>query len=90
MSTLLAIRHNVADFAVWRVAYDQAATIRAAHGCTADSVFRSAEFPNDVFVTHEFPSHAQASAFVADPQLQTIMMAAGVASTPRFEIFDRA
>ncbi len=90
MSTLLAIRHNVADFAVWRVSYDRAATIRAAHGCTADAVFRSAEYPNDVFVTHEFPSHAQASAFVADPQLQKLMEVAGVASAPRFEIFDRA
>lgn len=90
MSTLLAIRHNVADFAVWRVSYDRAATIRSAHGCTADAVFRSAEYPNDVFVTHEFPSHAQATAFVADPQLQKVMEAAGVASTPRFEIFDRA
>lgn len=90
MSATLAVRHTVADFATWRTAYDQVGALRAQHGCTADQVFQTPGDPNDVFVTHEFPTLEQATAFVNDPALGAAMQAAGVVAAPRIEIFERA
>ncbi len=89
MSATLTVRHSVADYATWRAVYDQVDAIRSTHGCTAEQVFRLADNPNDVFVTHDFPSVEQASAFAADPALAVAMQNARVASAPRIEIFER-
>ena len=35
MSATLTVRHTVADYETWRVAYDEADAIRKKHGCTA-------------------------------------------------------
>ena len=88
MSATLTVRHTVADYPTWRVAYDEAETIRKEHGCTAQQVFRSPDDTNDVFVTHDFPSAADAKAFAADPALAQAMQSAGVTSAPRIEIYE--
>lgn len=90
MSAILAVRHTVADYATWLVVYKEAGTIRDTHGCTAEAVFRLPADGNDVFVTHDFPTVAQAEAFAADPELRAAMERGGVASEPRIEIFERA
>jgi hypothetical protein len=46
--------------------------------------------PNDVAITHEFPTLAQAEAFANDPALKAAMEQAGVTSPPRIEIFENA
>ena len=48
--------------------------------------FRSGRY--DVFVTHDFPSTADAKAFAADPSLAQAMERAGVTSAPRIEIYE--
>jgi len=88
MSATLAVRHSVADYAAWRVVYDEAETIRKAHGCTGQEVFRNPDDRNDVFVTHEFPTVDDARAFAADPALAEGMQRAGVVSAPRIEIYE--
>ncbi|HUQ62240.1 MAG TPA: hypothetical protein VM121_00620 [Acidimicrobiales bacterium] len=90
MSATLAVRHSVADYATWLVAYKEAETIRDKHGCTAEQVYRLPADGNDVFVTHDFPTAAQAEAFAADPDLSAAMERGGVTSAPRIEIFERA
>jgi hypothetical protein len=90
MSATLIVRHNVADYATWRKAYDEADAIRAKHGCTAERVLQSPSDPNDVVATHEFPSVAQAEAFANDPALGSAMQRAGVVGAPRVEIFQGA
>ena len=45
---------------------------------------------NDVFVTHDLPTTAQAEAFAADPDVRAAMQRGGVTSAPRIEIFERA
>ena len=90
MSATLIVRHTVADFDAWRKEYDEADAIRAEHGCTAERVLQSPTDPNDVVVTHEFPSVAQAEAFVGDPNLGPAMARAGVVGAPRIEIFQGA
>ena len=90
MSATLTVRHTVADYSSWLVAYKDAETIRDRHGCTAEQVYRLAADGNDVFVTHDFPTVAQADAFVADPDLRVAMERGGVSVAPRIEIFERA
>ena len=90
MSAVLTVRHTVADYASWLVAYKDADAIRAKHGCTAEQVYRLPADGNDVFVTHDFPTVAQAEAFAADPDLRAAMERGGVSSEPRIEIFESA
>jgi hypothetical protein len=90
MSATLTVRHSVADYANWLVAYNEAETIRGKHGCTAEQVYRLPADGNDVFVTHDFPTTAQAEAFAADADLRAAMKNGGVTSSPRIEIFERA
>lgn len=88
MSATLTVRHTVADYTTWRVAYDGAETVRNQHGCTGEKVYRVPGAPTDVFATHEFPSVEQAEAFAGDPALAAAMQRGGVTSAPRIEIFE--
>ncbi len=88
MSATLIVRHTVADYDRWKVAYDQAETVRAKHGCTAQQVLQLPADANDVAATHAFPTVAQAEAFAADPDLRAAMEQGGVTSAPRIEIFE--
>lgn len=88
MSATLTVRHTVADYAAWRVAYDGADVIRDRHGCTGEQVFRLPSDSNDVYATHDFPTVDQAEAFAADPELAAAMKSGGVSSAPRIEIFE--
>lgn len=88
MSATLTVRHPVADYTAWRAAYDSVEQLRIQYGCTDDKVFRVPADPNDVFVTHDFPSVEQAEAFAGDPALSAAMQRGGVTSAPRIEIFE--
>jgi len=90
MSAVLAVRHQVSDYAAWRKVYDEVEPLRALYGCTAQRVLRLFEDGNDLFITHEFPSAAQASGFAGDPELREAMDRAGVQGMPRIEIFTDA
>jgi hypothetical protein len=87
MSAILAVRHQVSDYAAWRKVYDELEPLRAQHGCTAKRVLRLPEDGNDLFITHEFPTAEQAASFAHDPGLQAGMEQAGVEGAPRIEIF---
>ncbi|MEI7887336.1 MAG: cyclase [Actinomycetes bacterium] len=90
MGAVLFIRHTVADYDAWRVAYDDAGGLRDKHGCTGEQVLRVPGDPNDVAAIHDFPTVAQAEAFVGDPELKAAMEQGGVTSPPRLEFFDEA
>jgi hypothetical protein len=88
MSATLIARQNVSDYETWRKGYDDAASIRDRHGCTGESVLRSPQDHNRVFITHQFPTVEQAEAFAADPDLRSAMANAGVVGDPGVEIFE--
>ena len=90
MSASLFVRHGVRDYDAWKKIYDEADTIRAAHGCTGESVLHLTSDANDVLVIHDFPTVEQAEAFAGDPDLQSAMQQAGVTGPPRVEIFESA
>jgi quinol monooxygenase YgiN len=81
MATLF-VRHNVADYAAWRKVYDSVASMQKAGGVTAEAVYRSADDPNDVTVTHEFASIEAAKAFAGREDLKAAMQRAGVVGAP--------
>ena len=87
MTATLAVRHSVADYAAWRVVYDEVENIRARYGCTAKAVAHAPDDANDVFITHAFPSVSDAEGFAADSDFKAAMQRAGVTSAPRIEIF---
>lgn len=80
--TTLFVRHDVADYAAWRVLYDRLDAQRTAMGVASDSVYRAADDPNNITVTHDFASLEAAHAFAASPELKDPMGRAGVVGAP--------
>ncbi len=76
------VRHTVSDYKTWRRAYDEFAPIQKAKGVTAQAVYRAADNPNDITVTHEFASVEAAQAFAKSAELKSAMQNAGVAEAP--------
>lgn len=77
------VRHDVADYATWKKAYDGFRATQKKMGVVAQAVFQSVDNPNDVTVTHDFHSLAQAKAFAASPELKSAMEKAGVKGAPQ-------
>jgi hypothetical protein len=92
MSATLIVRHPVQDYSAWRAVYDgpDVTALHGKHGVSNARVARGAQDANDVLVTHDFGSVEAAEAFAADPDLRSVMDAAGVAGAPRIEIFELA
>ena len=86
----LFVRHEVTDYAVWRKAYNDFGKSRRNLGVTAQSVYRTAESPNDITVTHDFKSMEQAKAFIVSPDLKAAMDKSGVKGAPQVWITNRA
>lgn len=77
--TTLAVRHSVADYNTWKVAFDDHASVRRSHGATGHRVLRDG---NDLLVLLEFPDASAAASFTADKSLRTALQNAGVQGTP--------
>lgn len=87
MSATLVVRHKVADYAAWRVVYDELEPLRMQHGCTAKRVMQVTDDSKDLLITHDFPTEGQAAAFAGDPGLKDAMQRGGVTGQPKVEIF---
>jgi hypothetical protein len=80
--TTLFVRHTVSDYQAWRKGYESVAPMQKAHGVTAEAVYQAIDNPNDVTVTHDFVTPAQAKAFAESPDLREAMKRAGVVGVP--------
>ncbi|HEX6032262.1 MAG TPA: hypothetical protein VFY90_12595 [Tepidiformaceae bacterium] len=89
MATMF-VRHNVTDFAKWKQVYDDLGPVQKRMGVTAEAVFRAADNPNDVTVTHEFASIEAAQAFAGSAELNSAMQNAGVAGPPTIWFTNKA
>ena len=78
MDVRMFVRHEVADYATWREAYDGFRAMQAKMGVVAQAVYQSTDDPNDVTVIHDFHSLEKAKAFAASPELKSAMEKAGV------------
>jgi len=76
------LRHEVADYSVWRSQYDTFDAERHAMGVVNDNVFRNAEDEHEVTVTHDFETLAAAERFVSPRHLREAKSPSGVSSEP--------
>jgi hypothetical protein len=77
------VRHEVADYGVWRKAFDSFAPMQKKQGIIYKAVYQSTDDPNDVTVIHDFHSLEKAKAFAASPELKAAMEKAGVKGAPQ-------
>ena len=81
MATLF-VRHQIADFATWKAAYDGFQPTAQGMGITSGTVYVGATDGNDVTVTHDFATLEAAQAFAASDGLHEAMGQAGVVGAP--------
>ena len=81
MATLL-VHHKVQDYSAWRKIFDEDDQRRKEYGSTGFQVFKSANDPNDLTVTMDYPSVEAAKAFATSDALKEKMRNAGVISQP--------
>lgn len=81
MATMFA-RHHVTDYDAWRRVYDDLAPTQKRMGVVAEAVYRAADDPDDVTITHEFGTLEAAQAFAASNELHDAMVSAGVQGAP--------
>lgn len=86
----LFVRHGVEDFDRWKQGYDDFGPQRDGYGVTEQAVYRSAEDPNDVTVTHDFASVEEASKFIGSDELREKMGELGVKGPPEAWITEEA
>lgn len=83
---VLAINHDVADYDQWKSVFDRFPP--KVGGARFHRVNRNIDDPDNVTVVAGFDSADAARAFRDDPDLKEAMGEAGVASAPRFEIYE--
>ncbi len=84
----LLVHHKVADFEIWRRAFDEDAGTRRANGSKSWRVFRSGSDPEDVWVLLEWDNLMRARLFVNSDDLIDEMIRAGVANQPDYWFLD--
>ena len=76
------VRHEVADYAVWKRAFDGHAGARAEAGIVGHAINRGADNPNVVIIYLQATSIDQLRAFASSASLKEAMQNAGVTSAP--------
>ena len=76
------IRHTVADYDNWRVAYDDHESTRQNYGLKELGVHRGVKDPNDITVVLEVENLDRANEFAESVDLKNAMMDAGVQGMP--------
>lgn len=85
MATMI-VRHQVADFGIWKKEFDAMHDIRTAHGWIGHEVLRDASDPNKVTIINKVRSVEDATSYGNSPELKEAMKIAGVISTPDITI----
>lgn len=81
---MLVIKHKVADFAKWKIGYDEHDSARLANKLHNYVIGRGMEDPNMVFIALKAEDMDKAKAFSKDAGLKNAMGKAGVLGTPSF------
>lgn len=76
------VRHQVADYDVWKKGYDGYAQEQKAGGVYFQKVYQSIDNPNEVTVIHDFHSIEQAREFANSDDLKLLMKRIGALGTP--------
>lgn len=84
------VRHKVADYAAWRKVYDDFKPTGRTMGVTAEAVYRAADDPMDITVTHEFATVEAAQKYLTSAEVRGAMDKAGVVGAPTIWITNRS
>ena len=76
------VKHEVADWDVWKEAYDAHAGARDAAGLTSRGIARDADNPNVVYINFAASDLEAARAFASSEDLRSAMEGAGVVGQP--------
>jgi hypothetical protein len=76
------IRHTVADFPSWKVAYDAHAAKRAAAGLKEERLLHNVDKKNEVILLWSASDLQKAKEFGSSADLRQAMQVAGVTDTP--------
>lgn len=83
---VLAVQHEVRDYAAWKKIFDTVSPVKA--GAKFHRVNRAVGSPNLVTVVAGWSSAKDAETFQRNPELAASMKAAGVVGAPRFELYE--
>jgi hypothetical protein len=89
VSTII-IRHRVADFDVWKAAFDEHGSVRRDHGLADTGLLRDEEDASMVTILLSTDDTARAREFLASDSLRETMQGAGVVSQPEVWIANDA
>ena len=84
---MVIIRHKVANFAKWMVAYDGHDSARLADGLHSYVISRDEQDSNMVMVALKADDLAKAKAFAKDPGLKKAMQKGGVTGAPTIKFY---
>ena len=87
-TSIMIIRHKVADYAKWKTGYDSHDSMRLASGLHNYVIARGTEDPNMVLVAVTMDDVDKAKAFAASPDLKTKMKEVGVTGTPVIDFLE--
>jgi quinol monooxygenase YgiN len=80
------VKHDVADYATWKVAFDGHAGTRASAGIVGHAVNRSVKNPNTIVVYLQAESQSALEAFTSSADLKQTMQSAGVVGAPEIQL----
>jgi hypothetical protein len=78
----IIIRHRVADFDVWKAAFDEHSSVRRDYGLVDTGLLRDEDDANTVTILLSTDDTARAREFFASDSLRETMEGAGVVSQP--------
>jgi len=76
------MRETVADFAKWKVVFDEHESTRQKFGAKKSDAFTNYKNPNEVLVVIEMDNKAQATLFLENSDIKEAMKIAGVIGAP--------
>lgn len=76
------VRHDVADYKVWKKGYDDFAPEQRKGGVYFQQVYQSIDNPNNVTVIHDFHSLEKAKSFFSSEELKSTMKRIGALGKP--------
>jgi hypothetical protein len=86
----IIIRHRVANFDVWKAAFDEHGSVRREYGLADTGLLRDEEDASMVTILLSTDDTARAREFLASDSLRETMQGAGVVSQPEVWIANDA
>ena len=87
-TSIMIIRHKVANYAKWKTGYESHDSFRLASGLHNYIIARGTEDSNMLLVAVRMDDVAKAKAFAASPDLKAKMKAVGVTGTPMIDFLE--